>query len=185
LPLTDPGHPDDRSRDDPSDAAAPPPVGPGIAQLPSDPATRLERDALMAALQFPTMVGRPLLERALASAFANRALAAVRDGVAASLDSSASPDWLTKVTEAVPPQLANLVQQLAVASIPQRQGDDAVERYVREVTSKIIERDVERREKELRGQLQRAGSGEDPARYREIQRGLVALEIERRSLREQ
>jgi len=169
----------------PSPQSSEPVAGPGIAQLPADPATRLERDALMAALQFPGLVGRPLLERALASGFTHRALAAVRDAVAASLDSADSPDWVAKVTEASPAPLANLVQQLAVASIPQRQGDDAVQRYVREIASKIIERDVERREKELRGQLQRAGSGEDPARYREIQRGLVALEIERRSLREQ
>ncbi|THG28139.1 DNA primase [Naasia lichenicola] len=160
-------------------------VGPGITQLPGDPSTRLERDALMAALQFPNQIGRPLLERALASAFANRDLAAVRDGIASSLDAASSPAWLQSVTDAVPPQLANLVQQLAVASIPTRQGDEAVQRYVREVASKVVERDVQRRERELRGQLQRAGSGQDPDRYREIQRGLVALEMERRALREQ
>src|SRR5690554_5101493 len=58
-----------------------PPVeesGPSISNLPSDPATRLERDAIITILQQPTEVGRPLVERAAQAGFANASLAVVR-----------------------------------------------------------------------------------------------------------
>ncbi|WP_210481087.1 DNA primase [Naasia sp. SYSU D00948] len=185
--------PDDRDAPPPEYDAPPPeedhgepaPVrGPTLAQLPSDPATRLERDALMAVLQFPQLVGRQLLDRSMRSGFANRALAAVRDAVAANADAADSPAWLERVTGAVPPPLAPLVQQLAIAPLPQQPGEEALTVYVRDVASRLIDRDLLRRKNDLLRQLQRTPAAEDPERYRGLQRDLMTLESERRSLRE-
>ncbi|BDZ46671.1 hypothetical protein [Naasia aerilata] len=158
--------------------------GPTLTELPSDPATRLERDALMAILQFPQLVGRTLLDRASRSGFANRALAAVRDAIGANADVAETPQWLETVTAAVPSPLAQLVQQLAIAPLPQQPKEEALGIYVRDVASRLVDRDLQRRKSELLGQLQRTRATEDPERYRGIQRDLVTLEAERRSLRE-
>ena len=59
--------------------------GPSMMQLPTDPATRLERDAIMAMLQQPEAIGESLLRRASQAGFANASLAVVRDGIASSM----------------------------------------------------------------------------------------------------
>jgi DNA primase len=138
----------------------------------------------MAILQFPQLVGRPLLDRAARSGFANRALAAVRDAIGANADGAESSQWLEVVTAAVPQPLAQLVQQLAIAPLPQQPGEEALGIYVRDVTSRLVDRDLQRKKTELLGQLQRTRPAEEPERYRGIQRDLVTLEAERRSLRE-
>ncbi|WP_210505997.1 DNA primase [Naasia sp. SYSU D00057] len=177
--------PDERDAPPPDEYDEPAPLrGPTLAQLPSDPATRLERDALMAILQFPQLVGRALLDRAMASGFANRALAAVRDAVRASTDAAESPAWLETVVGAAPEPLAPLVQQLAIAPLPQQRGEEALTIYVRDVATRLVDRDLQRRKSELLRQLQRTPAGEDPDRYRGLQRDLVTLEAERRSLRD-
>ena len=99
----------------PTDAAARPF---SIADLPNDPSTRLERDALQAMLQYPEQVGADLLRHAAESRFGNASLAVVRDGIASVL---ASPDpavRVDRVVDEVPAPFAVVVRQLAVAPIP-------------------------------------------------------------------
>lgn len=168
---------------DPATGDAPSaPVGPTLAQLPTDASTRLERDALMAILQHPTAVGRDLLTKATEAGFGNRALAAVRDAVGASIMTAAGPEWLQSVTSAAPPALTRLVSELAMAPLPQHRGEDALTIYVKGVVSRLVERDLERRHRDIRAQLQRVG--DDPVRMREVQQELIRLEAERRALRQ-
>ncbi len=168
-------------RTGPEAESAPQESGPSITQLPTDPATRLERDALMAILQYPTGVGRDLVERASRVSFANQTLAVVRDAVATSLDHLASPEWLAAVTREVPEPFVTLVQQLAVAPIPER--PEQIELYCQGVAAALIDRSLLRRKADLLGALQRTDAAADPERHSSIQRELVAVEAERRSLR--
>ncbi|MCU1576510.1 MAG: primase [Leifsonia sp.] len=156
--------------------------GPSLVQLPTDLATRLERDALMAMLQLPSLVGRELTQRATQASFTNQSLAVVRDGIATTLDAMETPEWLTKVIDEVPAPFATLVKQLGVAPIPER-SERELEAYARGVTGALIERDLLRRKAELLGQLQRADPGNRDA-YSQLQRELVQVEAERRQLRE-
>jgi DNA primase len=156
--------------------------GPSLVQLPTDLATRLERDALMAMLQLPRLVGRDLTQRATQASFTNQSLAVVRDGIATTLDAMETPEWLTKVIDEVPAPFATLVKQLGVAPIPER-SERELEAYARGVTGALIERDLLRRKAELLGQLQRADPGNRDA-YSQLQRELVQVEAERRQLRE-
>ncbi|MDQ1576762.1 MAG: primase [Microbacteriaceae bacterium] len=156
--------------------------GPSLVQLPTDLATRLERDALMAMLQLPRLVGRELTQRATQASFTNQSLAVVRDGIATTLDAMEAPEWLSKVIDEVPAPFATLVKQLGVAPIPER-SERELEAYARGVTGALIERDLLRRKAELLGQLQRADPTSRDA-YSQLQRELVRVEAERRQLRE-
>ncbi|AWB86588.1 DNA primase [Mycetocola zhujimingii] len=153
-----------------------------IRDLPRDPATRLERDALMAILQHPALAGRELVQRAMLTTFVNPTLAIVRDAIAASMDAFGTDAWFTRVTEMAPTPMTGIVQQLAVAPIPERSERDLTA-YVREITVALIDRELLRQSHELLGRLQRVDPKERES-YRALQAQLMAIEGERRSLRE-
>jgi DNA primase len=161
---------------------APVESGPSMLQLPSDPSTRLERDALMAILQYPKEIGRELAQRAGQVRYANPSLSVVRDGIAASMDDFESPAWLERVISEVPGPFANLVKELGVAPLPEKENRE-LGTYCQGVTSDLIARDLLRQKAELLGQLQRSSATAEPERYRELQRELMRVEAERRALR--
>jgi DNA primase len=151
-----------------------------LTQLPSTTAVRTERDALMAILQAPVAIGRDLLVQASVCGFSHPALAAVRDSVGRNVDSFERPDWMTVVQNDVPEEYRSLVEQLAVAPIPER-PERQVELYLRRITISLIQRDLLRRKELLLGRLQRTDAVADPAAYREVQVQLVQLEADRRA----
>ncbi|RWZ51830.1 DNA primase [Labedella phragmitis] len=173
-------------RSSPSDTRAPLEVAPvaeraaSLRDLPADPATRLERDALMAIVQHPDLVGRDLVDSAIHARVDNPTLALVRDALAASMDVFGSPEWFLRVGDALPELFRPFVRQLAVAPIPQRDGE-RLSGYVRGITISLIERDLLQREAELRRMIQRSDPNDRDA-SRELQRRLVAIGDERRRL---
>jgi DNA primase len=156
---------------------------PSMTELPTDPATRLERDALMAMLQHPDAVGVDYITRATRVDFGDRTLTVVRDAIATSIEHIGAPDWLQKVSEEVPALFATIVKQLGVAPIPQR--EELLGSYCKGVVASLLERDLLSRKRDLIGSLQRVDATADPARYADLQRDLVAVEAERRLLREE
>ena len=157
------------------------PRGPQLTELGTDPATRLERDALMAVLQRPDLVGTELIQRAAQTAFTNHSLAVVRDGVAASIDAVESANWLARVIEEVPTTFAALVQQMGVAPLPER-DEATLAPYARGVVASLIDKGLLARKADLLGQLQRADTTDRDA-YNTLQRELVDVEAQRRRLR--
>jgi len=156
---------------------------PSMTELPTDPATRLERDALMAMLQHPDAVGADYIARATRVNFGDRTLTVVRDAIATSIQHIGAPDWLQKVSEEVPALFSTIVKQLGVAPIPQR--EELLGSYCKGVVASLLERDLLSRKRDLIGSLQRVDATADPERYAEVQRALVAVEAERRMLREE
>ncbi len=153
-----------------------------IVDLPNDPSTRLERDALQAMLQYPDAIGGDLLRHAVDSRFGNASLAVVRDGIASVL---ASPDpsiRVDRIVEEVPAPFAGVVHQLAVAPVPQR-SEAELSAYVTGIVSALVDRELLRQKSELLGRLQRTDRT-DAATYATLQRALVELETERRALRD-
>jgi DNA primase len=153
-----------------------------MMQLPSDPSTRLERDAVMAILQHPEAVPAEMVLRLTQAEFSNSSLAVVRDGIAGSMDSFDSPRWLDRVIDEVPLPFANLVKELGIAPLPQN-GRRELTVYCQGVTANLIDRDLLRQKRDLLGSLQRADATADPAGYRALQVELVRIESERRMLR--
>ena len=154
-----------------------------ITDLPIDPITRSERDALMALVQHPEAVGRTLTDRVLAARFTNPSLAVIRDAVAASLDDFEGSGWIDRISREVPEAFRSLVSQLAVAPILSR--SDRLEEYCRQVVADLVDRDILREKAELVGAMQRASADGDTARWSELSRRSVALETERRQLRKE
>jgi len=170
--------------------------GERVAQLSNDPSTRLERDALQAIIQFPQFIDPVQLQHALDCQIGNPTLAVVRDGIvtawaaplpgvsssesAMSNQFGASPRTVEQIVAQVPQPYVHIVQQLAVAPLPQR-TEAELAGYVRSVVAALIDRELLRQKAELVGRLQRT----DPAKtevFSAIQRALVDIETERRRL---
>jgi len=162
------------------------PAGPNenslsLTDLPTDPTTRLERDALMAMLQYPADVGLDFIRRGANVAFGDNTLAVVSDAIATSVEHWETPDWLARVSDEVPLPFATLVKQLGVAPIPER--PELIGSYCRDVVAGLIDRDLLRQKKDLLGALQRTDAAADAEAYAQVQRDLVRVEAERRALR--
>ncbi|GAA1756510.1 DNA primase [Agromyces humatus] len=153
-----------------------------ITALPNDPSTRLERDALQVMLQYPDRVGDELLRHAIDSRFGDPTLTVVRDGIASVLGSPDPVVRVDRVMAEVPQPFVGVVQQLAVAPVPQR-SEAELEVYARGVVSSLVDRELLRQKAELLGRLQRLDRA-DQATFAVLQRALVELETERRALRE-
>ena len=152
-----------------------------LMQLPTDPTTRLERDALMAMLQYPAEVGLDFIRRGANVTFTDNTLAVVSDAIATSAEHWEAPDWLARVSDEVPLPFATLVKQLGVAPIPAR--PELIGAYCKDVVAGLIDRDLLRQKKELLGALQRTDATAEVEKYGQIQRDLVRVEGERRALR--
>jgi DNA primase len=179
-----------------SEPTAEPPVQRGITltELPTDPITRSERDALMAIIQRPDAVGRELIERAVIARFVNETLAVVRDGIRAGLDAYGTSAWTARIASEVPAGFASLVEQFAIAPVPEgwrsRAGKGRVEitpeqfaSYCGQVVADLVDRDILREKSELVGAMQRASADGDTERWTQLSRRSLDLETERRRLR--
>ncbi|WP_298121390.1 DNA primase [uncultured Aurantimicrobium sp.] len=158
------------------------PEGPRVFELKNDPSTRLERDALMALIQYPELIGLELAADAVQSAIMDANLATVRDAIGANVNELGGETWLDRIQNDLPQDFKPLVTQLAVAPLPQKNAEQT-QIYCRGVVISLIERDLVRRKSELVGRLQRTSVDQGEV-SREIQRELLELETKRRSLRE-
>ena len=158
------------------------PEGPRVFELKNDPSTRLERDAMMALIQYPELVGLELAADAVQSAIMDANLATVRDAIGANVNELGGETWLDRIQNDLPHDFKPLVTQLAVAPLPQKNAEQT-QSYCRGVVISLIERDLVRRKSELVGRLQRTSVDQGEV-SREIQRELLELETKRRSLRE-
>ncbi|MDH2442417.1 DNA primase [Amnibacterium sp. CER49] len=155
-----------------------------LRSLPNDPATRLEREALLMIVQVPHLVGGELIVRAATAGFANKSLAVVRDAIASQLGALGGAGWLERLVAEVPPPVAPLVQELAFLPLPARTEDEEVLRRIAQSTvAALVDRHLLRQKAELVRQLQRSEGSADPERLREIRQRLVGVEADRRLLR--
>lgn len=151
-----------------------------LSDLPKDPSTRLEQDALRALLQLPQHLDRAVMERAVQSSMSNSSLAVVRDAMSVSLDQLGTTAWLETVIAQVPPGFDGLVRELGVSPLPET-NEDRLPGYVRDIARALIDRDLLSRKAGLLGSLRRTDPRDEA--HREITRQLADVEAERRSLR--
>lgn len=152
------------------------------SSLGSDPLVRLERDALSAVLQNPNVLDSALRSQLAEVQLSQPALEAVRQAIVTCAVDASDPSWTTNIVQALPEQLSPLVTQLAVAPLPESDAE-RISGYVNGIVSSVIERDLVRRKAEAMSKLQRLGDT-DPDASREVQQLLVALENQRRELRD-
>jgi DNA primase len=150
--------------------------------LPNDPIARMERDAVMAMVQYPEHVGASMLGMAATATFTAPALAVVRDAVVVNLAAVGTHTWVDHLLSDVPAPIAPLVKELAVAPLPARSDED-VAVYCRGIVTALVERDLLSRKASLLGQLQRSDPREQVDRRADLQRQLMEIDAQRMQLR--
>lgn len=173
----------------PDDAAPAAPSGPVFAQPdPRDPVARLERQALLVALQYPQYVPAEEFDAFSETAFATPAWRAVHDAIRAAggmAGAAAHPagQWVEHVIEQAPETVRSIVNQLAVAPLPEDR-ENVIQGYVQGVIKAFVDLGLTRRVADAKSRLQRLDPAADPDAYGAAFAELLSVEKERRELRE-
>ncbi|WP_402469384.1 DNA primase [Isoptericola aurantiacus] len=154
---------------------------------PSDPVARIERLALVVVLQYPQHVPATFddLDQ---DAFATPAWRAVHAAVRAAGGVGTGSGlgggrWVESVVEEAGDAVAPLVTELSVAPVPEDR-ESVIAAYVADVVRKVADLGLTRRIADAKSRVQRLDPTSDPDTYRTAFEQLVAIEAERRRLRE-
>ena len=153
-----------------------------LSSLPNSPGTWLERDALMAMIQQPGAVGEDILVQAVTAQIFDESLRVVRDVLGANLPADGGPAWLERTIESAPEPYRDLIRELAVAPMPQR-NPEMLAAYSRDVVISLIERDLLSLKSELTAKMIRTPHTEVELR-RQLAEQQQLLEQARRGLRD-
>jgi DNA primase len=151
---------------------------------PRDPVASMERQALEVALQEPAMLGGAAWERFATARFATPAYQAIHDAIRATAPgfSGDAVQWVEALRQEVPEPLQTLVSELAVVPLPAHTAE-AVQKYCRDILARLFELQITRVKADKLGQLQRLDAAAHPEEFQQLNRELMMLEMERRSLR--
>ncbi|MGF0117214.1 DNA primase [Promicromonospora sp. Marseille-Q5078] len=177
----------DRRRDARGEPEATPAVPVLAAPDPRDPVARLERQALIVVLQYPQHVPASFDELG-EDAFGVPAWRAVHDAIRAAGGVAAGRDvgggrWVEAVVEEAPEMVAPLVTELAVAPVPEDR-ESVIGAYVADVVRALVDLGLTRRIAHAKSRLQRLDQEKDPAAYQQAFTDLLAIEQQRRTLRD-
>ncbi len=159
--------------------------GAGAQGDPNDPVVQVAREALKLAIQRPALAG-PMFDALERDVFRAPVHAGVYDAVRAAGGAAAGSggaEWVTRVREeAADDTVRTLVTELAVE--PPHSDGDADERYATAILARLEELWASRGIAELKSRLQRLNPVEQEQEYNKLFGELVALEQQRRVLRE-
>ncbi|GAA4625727.1 DNA primase [Actinoallomurus vinaceus] len=155
------------------------------AHDPNDPVVQVERETLKLALQRPALIG-PAFDSMPPEALivpghaAVRALIADLGGVASA---GGGPEWAGRLRDAAPnDEVRDLITGLAVE--PLRSTGDPDDRYAAAMLSRLQEIQVTREITKLQSKLRRLNPVEHQEEYNRLFGDLMALELQRKVLRE-
>jgi DNA primase len=153
-----------------------------------DPVARLQRNVLEAVLQHPSKVDPAVFDALPEDTFTVPALRAVHEAIRAAggvvaVRGITDAAWLEKVREQAAEPVAAVVTELAVTPLPEDRPA-AIEEYVRGVVFGLVDLLLTRQIADERGRLQRMDPAADADAYQAAFGRLVALEQQRRSLRQ-
>ncbi|WP_459384263.1 DNA primase [Arthrobacter humicola] len=172
-------------------------TAPGVAPLPPsavlqsfnrpdprDPVAAMERQALEVALQEPGMLEGETWQRFSEARFSTPAYLAIHEAIRATgLEFSGDPvRWVEQLLQEVPEPLRPLVSELSVVPLPAN-TPEGVLRYCKDILARLFELQITRVKAEKMGQLQRLDASADPEEFQRLNRELMQLEMQRRSLR--
>lgn len=151
---------------------------------PRDPVAAMERQALEVALQQPGMLEGETWQRFTDARFSTPAYLAIHEAIRATgLTFAGDPvRWVEQLLQEVPEPLRPLVSELAVVPLPASTADGVV-RYCKDILARLFELQITRVKADKMGQLQRLDATADPEQFQRLNRELMQLEMQRRSLR--
>ncbi|WCI09864.1 toprim domain-containing protein [Arthrobacter sp. OVS8] len=167
---------------------APLPPSPALPSFnrpdPRDPVAAMERQALEVALQQPGMLEGETWQRFSEARFSTPAYLAIHEAIRASgLALTGDPvRWVEQLLHEVPEPLRPLVSELSVVPLPASTADGVL-RYCRDILARLFELQITRVKAEKMGQLQRLDASSAPEEFQRLNRELMQLEMQRRSLR--
>ncbi|GEO91765.1 DNA primase [Kocuria flava] len=179
-------------REDRAPARAPeaePAAEPG-GQLPDprEPVARMEREALETVIQCAHLLQDRHWEEFGLSVFRYPVHGAVHDAVLAArsgLPAGTAPagqPWVDAVRGHLPEPLHGYLAELAVTPLPAT-TESQLERYTADILNRLFELQINRRKSDRLAELQRTDPTAQRERYQQLQRELLELEMQRRSLR--
>ncbi|TDC48994.1 DNA primase [Actinomadura sp. KC345] len=152
---------------------------------PNDPEVQRERELLKLAVQRPALLG-PVFDEVPAEAFIAPPHAAVRVVIAEAGGVTAAgtvTEWVAHLLERAPnDQVRELITRFGVE--PARSAQESDDRYAVELLARIQERQLTRMIADVKSKLGRLNPVEAPEEYQRLFGDLVALEQQRRVLRE-
>lgn len=154
----------------------------------ADPVARLQRNVLEAVLQHPNKVDAAVFDALPDDAFTVPALRAVHEAIRAAggvvaVRGTTDAAWLERVREEAAGPVGAVVTELAVTPLPEDRPA-AIEEYVRGVVAGLVDLLLTRQIADERGRLQRMDATADAEAYQAAFGRLVALEQQRRAMRE-
>ncbi|MBE1535028.1 DNA primase [Actinomadura algeriensis] len=153
---------------------------------PNDPEVQRERELLKLAVQRPALLGPGFDEEVLPEAFLAPQHAAVRTVIGSAggvTAAGAISEWVGALLELSPnDQVRDLITMLGVE--PVRSASESDDRYAAELLARIQERQLTRMIADAKSKLGRLNPAENPEEYNRLFGDLVALEQQRRVLRE-
>ncbi len=178
-------------RPEPGDAAQGPASGMGAPVLampdPRDPVARVERQALVVVLQYPQHVPASFDELG-EDAFGVPAWKAVHAAIRAAGGAGTGRTlgggaWVEAVSEQAAEAVAPLVTELSVAPVPEDR-EEAIAAYVADVVRALVDLGLTRRIADAKSRLQRLDPSAEAEAYGAAFEQLLAIERERRRLRD-
>ncbi|HEX3811201.1 MAG TPA: DNA primase [Mycobacteriales bacterium] len=164
-----------------SEPAAPP------RPRPDDPRLAVEREVLKIALQTPALAG-PVFDAIATEAYTHPVYGAVRTAieVAGGVQGQVTgPAWIERASSSCPDEVSrSVVSELAVERL-RCAGSEPTGRYVQENLARLQELAVERKIAQVKSTLQRINPVERAEDHTRLFGELIALEQQRRGLREQ
>ena len=144
----------------------------------------MEREELEVALQEPGMLEGETWQRFSEARFSTPAYLAIHEAIRATgLGFSGDPvRWVEQLLQEVPEPLRPLVSELCVVPLPAN-TPEGVLRYCKDILARLFELQITRVKAEKMGQLQRLDASADPEEFQRLNRELMQLEMQRRSLR--
>jgi len=167
---------------------APLPASPALPAFnrpdPRDPVGAMERQALEVVLQEPAILEGATWQRFSEARFSTPAYLAIHEAIRATGQGSIGDParWVEQLLQEVPEPLRPLVSELAVVPLPASTAE-AVQRYCRDILARLFELQITRVKADKMGQLQRLDAAADPEEFQRLNRELMELEMQRRSLR--
>ena len=151
---------------------------------PRDPVAAMERQALVVALQEPGMLEGETWQRFTEARFSTPAYGAIHEAIRATgLAFAGEPmRWVEQLLQEVPEPLRPLVSELAVVPLPASTAEGVL-RYCKDILARLFELQITRVKADKMGQLQRLDASADPEEFQRLNRELMQLEMQRRSLR--
>jgi DNA primase len=154
---------------------------------PRDPVARIERQALVVALQYPQHVPA-VFDELGEDAFGVPAWRAVHAAIRAAGGVGTGRTvgggaWVEAVVEQAPEAVGPLVTELSVAPVPEDR-EDVIGAYVTDVVRALLDLGLTRRVADAKSRLQRLDPAADPDAYRAAFEHLLEIEKERRKLRD-